>query len=184
MAWDEWEQLKTDAAERQSTQMRLNQVDGGGSAAPPLPGKTGDLKVEDADLTKIGSHAKTLYDDLWNKARVADSSSSKAAGDLLGQGFSLGSGLQHVADRWGAQLKSLLDACAHISNHMQVTKQLRKEGSRLYGRRGHPTPTGLGRLRVGENAPQNTSYVRSRCGGGPTSGGRLCRRPSTLQRKG
>ncbi|MFI7383039.1 hypothetical protein [Streptomyces sp. NPDC049813] len=123
MAWDEWEKLKTEAADRQTTQMRLNQADGGGGA-PPLPGRTGDLKVADADLARIGSQAKALYDGLWDEARVADSSSSKAAGSLLGQGFSLGSGLQHVADRWEVQLKSLMDACAHISNHMQVTKKV------------------------------------------------------------
>ncbi|MFJ9035511.1 hypothetical protein ACIRF8_02795 [Streptomyces sp. NPDC102406] len=160
MAWDEWEQLKTDAAERQSTQMRLNQVDGGGGASPPLPGKTGDLTVKDADLTKIGSHAKTLYDGLWDKARVADSSSSKAAGNLLGQGFSLGSGLQHVADRWEEQLKSLMDACAHVSNHMQVTKKVH-EGDEHYIQRQMSSIDALDQgfdERVGEPGKPNPAY--------------------------
>ncbi|WP_338701171.1 hypothetical protein V2W30_29285 [Streptomyces sp. Q6] len=125
MAWDEWEQLKADAADRQSTRMQLNQLDpgdGGGSAS--LPGQTGDLKVRNGDLAKIGSQAHTLYDNLWDKARVAIPSSDKAAGDLSGQGFALGSGLKHVSNRWDEQLKSLMDACAHISNHMQVTKKV------------------------------------------------------------
>lgn len=38
MAWDEWEQLKTEAAGRQSTHMQLNRLpddEGGGNATPP-----------------------------------------------------------------------------------------------------------------------------------------------------
>ncbi|MFI0242692.1 hypothetical protein [Streptomyces sp. NPDC016845] len=124
MAWDEWEQLKSDAADRQSAHTRLNQLDGGGGGTPALPGKTGDLKVGHDDLAKIGSQAHTLYNNLWDKARVAIPSSDTAAGDLSGQGFALGGGLKHVSNRWDEQLKSLMDACAHISNHMQVTKKV------------------------------------------------------------
>ncbi|MET9498192.1 hypothetical protein [Streptomyces sp. NPDC006552] len=60
MAWDEWDQLKTDAAERQSAQMRLNQADGGGGT-PPLPGKTGDLGYAAASsyMERVGSDLVT-----------------------------------------------------------------------------------------------------------------------------
>ncbi|MFE1952956.1 MULTISPECIES: hypothetical protein [Streptomyces] len=120
MAWDEWEQLKADAAGRQTTGMRLNRADG----EPPMPSQTGDLQVKNGDLAKIGSHAHTLYNQLWDKARVAVPTSDTAAGDLSGQGFALGGGLKHVSDRWDEQLKSLMDACAQISNHMQTTKKV------------------------------------------------------------
>ncbi|MGW7786658.1 hypothetical protein [Streptomyces tricolor] len=124
MAWDEWERLKAQAAEGQSAHMQLNHVDGGGGTYGPytLPSKTGDLKVGHKDLEKIGSAAHHLYDQLWDKARVATPSSDSAAGDLSKQGFALGAALQHVSNRWEEQLKSLMDACAQISNHMQVTK--------------------------------------------------------------
>ncbi|MEU9989377.1 hypothetical protein AB0E10_21795 [Streptomyces sp. NPDC048045] len=124
MAWDEWEQLKAQAAEGKSTHMQLNHVDPGGGTYGPYvtPSKTGDLKVGHGDLVKIGSAAHHLYDQLWDKARVATPSSDSAAGDLSKQGFALGAGLQRVSDRWDEQLKSLMDACAQISNHMQVTK--------------------------------------------------------------
>lgn len=125
MAWDEWEQLKSEAAQGQSTQMQLNQLDpgdGGGYTAQPT--QYGDLTVSQKDLAQIGKNAFDLYDDLWNKGRKAVPSSEKAAEGLSKGGFALGSGLQHAATRWDEQLSSLRDACAHISNHMHVTKKL------------------------------------------------------------
>ncbi|MEU8958349.1 hypothetical protein AB0C93_29090 [Streptomyces sp. NPDC048518] len=125
MAWDEWERLKSQAAERQLTHMQLNQVEPGtGGSAAPDPASYGDLRVSQSDLAKIGDHAFKLYDRLWNEARGALSGSDKAASDLSGQGFALGAALQHVSTRWDEQLASLKDACAHIANHMQVTKKL------------------------------------------------------------
>ncbi|MEN8656374.1 hypothetical protein ABCR94_38825 [Streptomyces sp. 21So2-11] len=61
MAWDEWEQLKADAAERQSSQMQLNQVapepSGGGWA-----GRPGDLRVNQQDLAAVGNSAFALFE--------------------------------------------------------------------------------------------------------------------------
>ncbi|MEV0126052.1 hypothetical protein AB0I16_31665 [Streptomyces sp. NPDC050703] len=125
MAWDEWEQLKSQAADRQPTHMQLNQVEPGtGGSTAPDPASYGDLRVSQGDLAKIGDHAFTLYDRLWKEGRGALSGSDKAAADLTGQGFALGSALQHVSTRWEEQLTSLRDACAHIANHMRVTKKL------------------------------------------------------------
>lgn len=125
MAWDEWNQLKAEAAAQgQPARMELNQVDGGGGGVAGSPSTYGDLTVRQSDLSKIGEHAFSLYNDLWDKARKAIPSSETAAGKLSKDGFALGSGLQHVATRWDAQLTSLRDACAHISNHMRVTKKI------------------------------------------------------------
>ncbi|WP_330337467.1 hypothetical protein [Streptomyces sp. NBC_00557] len=128
MAWDEWEQLKSDALTRRqggAAHMQLNHIPddpGGGSTA--FPSQTGDLKVTQHDLAKIGSAAHTLYNQLWDKARLSNTHVDSAARDLTDQGFALGSALQHVSDKWDTQLGSLLDACAQISNHMQVTKKI------------------------------------------------------------
>jgi hypothetical protein len=125
MGWDEWDQLKAGVAERHAAHTELNQLDGGGGGGgPALPDKSGDLAVGHADLVNIGKHAHSLYDRLWNKARTATPSSTKAAGNLSKQGFALGTGLQHVANRWDEQLGSLRDACAQISNHLQVTRKV------------------------------------------------------------
>ncbi|MDL5200034.1 hypothetical protein [Streptomyces sp. ALI-76-A] len=129
MAWAEWDQLKTEALDRRqgdATRMQLNQYpgDSGPGPVPTTPGSTGDLKANQQDLSRIGSHARTLYDRLWDQARLDNTSVDKAASDLASQGFALGSGLQHVSNRWSTQLNTVLDACAHISNHMQVTKKI------------------------------------------------------------
>ncbi|MFF3688779.1 hypothetical protein [Streptomyces sp. NPDC002187] len=128
MPWDEWEQLKVSAAERRSTQMQLNQLDPRDGGRPaPAPGQYGDLTASETELAKIGERAFTLYNRLWKEARVAVPSSDSAARDLSTQGFQLGKGLGHVSTRWDEQLGSLIDACAHISNHMAVTKKLHKD---------------------------------------------------------
>ncbi|MEV6749716.1 MULTISPECIES: hypothetical protein [unclassified Streptomyces] len=119
MTWDEWEQLKTAAAEKKSAAMQLNRVpdESGGS---PAPG--GDLKVNQQDLAAVGDAAFKLFDNLGKYGRDAWSISQTAAKDLSTQGFALGGALDHVQARWEEQLKTLLDACAHISNHMDFTK--------------------------------------------------------------
>lgn len=119
MSWGEWEQLKSQAAERQSAQMQLNRVpDEGGGA--PAPG--GDLKANQQDLAAVGDAAFRLFDNLGKYGRDAWSISQSAGKDLRTQGFALGGALDHVQERWENQLKTLLDACAHISNHMDYTK--------------------------------------------------------------
>ncbi|MGW0333390.1 hypothetical protein ACWD0J_16210 [Streptomyces sp. NPDC003011] len=123
MAWEEWEELK---GKHEPTSMQLNGVpDEGGTGGPyAMPSQTGDLRVGHSDLVKIGKNAHELYNQLWDRARVSISSSDSAASNLSKQGFALGSGLKHVSDRWEEQLKSLMDACAHITNHMQTTKKV------------------------------------------------------------
>ncbi|MFJ4961451.1 hypothetical protein ACIP6P_03165 [Streptomyces sp. NPDC088729] len=121
MAWDEWEQLKAGAAERQPTQMRLNQL-------PPEPGgsggggRQGDLEVHQKDLAAIGDAAFELHQNFERVSDHARAASQKAAGGLASQGFALGRALDHVASRWVDQSRSLLDATAHISNHLDYSQ--------------------------------------------------------------
>ncbi|GAA3231544.1 hypothetical protein MTQ10_17860 [Streptomyces sp. XM83C] len=116
MAWDEWEQLKKEAATRRETAMQIDHV-------PPEPGEPqGDLKVNQQDLAAVGDSAFKLYTKLAKHGRDAWSPSQSAAQDLTSQGFDLGSGLHRVQERWEKQLQTLLDAVGHISNHMDYTK--------------------------------------------------------------
>ncbi|GGZ47956.1 hypothetical protein GCM10010387_47910 [Streptomyces inusitatus] len=120
MAWDEWERLKASAAERNATGTRLNGV-------PVDHVAEGDLHVSQTDLAAVGNEAHTLYERLRKEGRVAVPTTDRAAGDLSGQGFALGGALKHVSNRWEKQLGSLLDACAHISNHMDVSGRIHQD---------------------------------------------------------
>ncbi|MFI2291369.1 hypothetical protein [Streptomyces niveus] len=118
MAWDEWDQLKTEAAGRQAASMQLNRV----PDDPGTPAPGGDLRVGQQDLAAVGDAAFRLFDGLGKNGRDAWSISQTAAKDLSTQGYALGGALDHVQERWEKQLKTLLDACAHISNHMDFTQ--------------------------------------------------------------
>ncbi|MEV2217927.1 hypothetical protein AB0H86_41970 [Streptomyces sp. NPDC050997] len=128
MAWEEWDQLKSEAAERGSTHMRLNQLapDGGGG------GGGGDLVVNQDDLGAVGHEAHGLHGDLHGQADVAgmgmdkhgSGSTMQAATELSSSNFALGDSLSLTVEIWTSQVNSLLDACAAISNHLDFSKKL------------------------------------------------------------
>ncbi|WP_405802427.1 hypothetical protein OG291_22910 [Streptomyces halstedii] len=106
MAWDEWEQLKSDAADKRSAHMRLNQAvdigDGGGD----------DLVVHDDELRqKFGTDSD-----------FARPSTFTASVDLFNDGLDMGSALTELHDAWNTQSQTLKEACAHISNHFDFTR--------------------------------------------------------------
>ncbi|WP_030218525.1 hypothetical protein [Streptomyces bikiniensis] len=118
MSWGEWEKLKSDAVERQSSQMRLNGLDGNGGAGAG----SGDLVVNRDDLGAIGHEAYLLYGRLSRDGDHARPSTFDASIALTNGNFTSGSELLKVHDRWNSQLRTLLDACARISNHLDYTK--------------------------------------------------------------
>jgi hypothetical protein len=125
MAWDEWERLKAQAAERQSASMRIDHVApvgvGGGTGS-------GDLVAHQDDLGAVGHEAYILFDKLSKEANVAvtgksgSGSTSQAAAALKSHAFATGGALEKTAEMWTSQVKSVLQACAHISNHLDYTK--------------------------------------------------------------
>lgn len=137
MAWDEWEELKRQAAERQSTHMRLNQLPaegGGGGEGVGAGGGSADLVVHQDDLGAVGHDAYVLFDKLSKEAQVpvtggsgsgsGAGSTAQAAATLKSHGFATGAALAKTAEIWSSQVKSVLQACAHISNHLDYTKKL------------------------------------------------------------
>ncbi|AZK96851.1 hypothetical protein GTW66_11220 [Streptomyces sp. SID5473] len=125
MAWEEWDELKASAAERSSGEMQLNGLPD--DERPPAVG-TGDLQVTQKDLAAVGDHAYKLYNRLWPEVRQAVVPSTDRAGDgLTSQKFALGAALKHVATRWDKQLGTLMDACAHISNHMDLSNKTHRD---------------------------------------------------------
>ncbi|THA85871.1 hypothetical protein E6U81_05895 [Streptomyces sp. A0592] len=105
--------------------MRLNQVTsgpGGGQA---------DLVVHQNDLGEVGHEAFLLHGQLQKQADIAgagaDGSGSgstlRAAASLKTAGFSLGGELETTVSVWTSQVKTVLQACAHISNHLDYSKK-------------------------------------------------------------
>ncbi|MGW4436098.1 hypothetical protein ACWELO_10100 [Streptomyces sp. NPDC004596] len=132
MAWDEWEQLKAQAAGRGQTHMRLNHVppDGGGGAG------SGDLVVYQDDLGAVGHEANILYDDVKSQADIAgtgNGSTAQAAADLKSHGFQTGSALETTVEMWTSQVKAVLQACAHISDHLDHTQKRHAEDDAKIG---------------------------------------------------
>ncbi|MFC7793088.1 hypothetical protein [Streptomyces cinereoruber] len=114
---DEW------AAEKAVVTMRLNQADGGG----PAPAKgSADYVVEDDDLGEIGHAAFGLFNGLESGGKHANAGSEAAGTSLKGDGFDCGAALSEVNETWERQVKTLLQACAHISNHLDYTKKSAK----------------------------------------------------------
>ncbi|MEU3920000.1 hypothetical protein [Streptomyces sp. NPDC029004] len=148
MAWDEWEQLKTQAAEKHSTGMRLNQL-------PADPGGSGSgvLVASQDDLGAVGHEAFILHGHLSKDADIAGAgmdkhgagSTMQAAGNLKMHNFTFGSALETTVTVWDTQVKTLLQACAHISNHLNYSKKLHANddaqvGISLHRRDGSAVP--------------------------------------------
>ncbi|MGV9955453.1 hypothetical protein ACWDU0_26670 [Streptomyces cellulosae] len=127
MAWDEWEQLKSQTAGRQPAQTQLN----GAPAQGPGGGKP-DLVARQDDLGAVGHEAFVLHGDLEKKVDIAGAgmnsdhagSTHQAATTLSGSGFSMGDELMTTLSVWESQVKAVRQACAHISNHLDFSKKL------------------------------------------------------------
>ncbi len=128
MAWEEWEQLKADATRRGSAHMRLDQLPAGAGGR----GAVGELVVHQDDLGAVGHEAYILHDQLRQRVDIAGAGSGKSASgstmqageELKGSGFVMGPALVTTVSIWTSQVKSVLQAVAHISNHLDYSKKL------------------------------------------------------------
>ncbi|MFD7609636.1 hypothetical protein [Streptomyces sp. NPDC059828] len=94
--------------------------DEGLTAAQPQAPR--DLSVNRDDLGAIGHDAYELYGGLGVDGDHARPTTFTAAISLTNGHFASGSGLLKVHDRWEKQLRTLRDALAQISNHLDYTK--------------------------------------------------------------
>lgn len=117
MTWEEWEQLKSEAAQRSSASTRLNGLPPGGGTTG-----TGDLIVHDDELGKMGNTAYELRQKFGVDSDHARPSTFTASIDLFNDGLDTGAALTELHDAWNSQTKTLKDACAHISNHFDYTR--------------------------------------------------------------
>lgn len=112
------------AAEKAAVTMRLNQVGGTGGSASGAG--AADYVVPDDELGDIGHAAFGLFNGLESAGKHANAASRTAGTSLKGEGFDLGAAFTEVNRTWETQVKTLLQACAHISNHLNYTKKSSK----------------------------------------------------------
>ncbi|MDT0543505.1 MULTISPECIES: hypothetical protein [Streptomyces] len=70
------------------------------------------------DLGRVGHAAYRLHGGLRAAGRHAKVNSEAAGAELAKDHFATGSALTRLADTWQTQVDTLLEACAHISNHL------------------------------------------------------------------
>lgn len=110
----EWAELRAAAAERGATQLNGAPAEGGAGAP--------DLVVTGDDLGAIGNDAYELRTKLAKDGDHARPATFDAAIALTNGNFASGSAVLKVHDFWQTHLGTLLDSCAHISNHLDYTK--------------------------------------------------------------
>ncbi|WP_031506713.1 hypothetical protein [Streptomyces megasporus] len=129
---EEWAALVAKASDANGTRTRLNKADPGGG------GGTSDLSVVQDELGAIGHDAYELFGRLRKDGDTARESSDTAASTLKKSNFTLGEELGLTVDMWGSQLKTLLQSCAHISNHLDYSaKSYAKEDKEIEAQMRH-----------------------------------------------
>ncbi|WP_137989072.1 hypothetical protein [Streptomyces vilmorinianum] len=114
---NEWGELKRTAMEREPSSMTLNQLpaEGGGGSG------NADLSVNQDKLGAIGNAAYSLHGRLVKDGNHARTTTEEAATAMSSTGFRTGAAMKTVQETWSSQLGTLLDACAHVSNHLDYS---------------------------------------------------------------
>ncbi|MFJ3993119.1 amino acid ABC transporter permease [Streptomyces sp. NPDC090032] len=114
MSWDEWDQLKADAAQRQTTHMQINSLQGEGGYAKPsgTAGGAGRLKHKSGPWTKAAGTADDLQT-TTSTCRVELRSAHEGMGSGLEGLASLGS-LKIVLNSWEERLQSVREECSSL----------------------------------------------------------------------
>ncbi|MFC7931489.1 hypothetical protein [Streptomyces cinereoruber] len=148
---DEWAQLVSEAKQRHSAGMRLNQLEPGSGGTGGEAGM--DLVVTQDDLGAVGHEAFLLHGELRKKAdivgagvdRNGEGSTARAARELTDRNLTMGGELYTALSVWDSQVKTVLQMCAHISNHLDYSKKMHANedaaiAATLRGRDGTAVP--------------------------------------------
>ncbi|WP_327266791.1 hypothetical protein OG444_15330 [Streptomyces sp. NBC_01232] len=113
---EEWSAARASASA--NVTMRLNQVptDPGGGG-----GGGGDLELNQDHIGAIGSEAYKLHTRLQTDGKHAATATAEAAGALTKEGFASGAALLKASSAWESQVKTLVAACANISNGLNYS---------------------------------------------------------------
>ncbi|WP_078966136.1 hypothetical protein [Streptomyces sp. WM6378] len=143
---EEWAELK-DAAAKKAGSMQLASATDTPKGGAPV---SGDLVVHQDDLGRVGHEAFLLHGRLLKAGDVTrgaqgSGATADAATALDHEGFTMGSALTVTVTTWGSQVKTLLQACADISNHLDYSAASHSSddawiGASLQHRNGAPAP--------------------------------------------
>ncbi|MYV42511.1 hypothetical protein GT030_27515 [Streptomyces sp. SID1328] len=112
----EWAEMRAAASKRTAVQLNSVPAEGGGG------GGGYDLVVNRDDLGAIGNDAYELLGRMGKEGDIARSATFDAATALTNGNFASGAAVLKVHDFWQTHVKTLLDACAQISNHLDYSK--------------------------------------------------------------
>ncbi|MFG2993137.1 hypothetical protein ACGFZK_28205 [Streptomyces sp. NPDC048257] len=111
---EEWSAARATASA--SVGMRLNQA-----PADPGGGSGSDLDLNQDHIGAVGSDAYKLHTRLQTDGKHAATATAEAAGALTKEGFASGAALLEVNSLWESQVKTLVAACANISNGLNYS---------------------------------------------------------------
>ncbi|MCX4846081.1 hypothetical protein [Streptomyces sp. NBC_00893] len=120
MAWDEWEQLKADAVQRHTTNMRINSAsaDGGYAEAASGPAAIGDLKSEKAAWVAAAEGVADQRKRL-GKALTALTTGQKGIGE--NEGCKTAAVQSTVHTSWHTYAKTLDEKCQGLQQILEKT---------------------------------------------------------------
>ncbi|GJF19081.1 MULTISPECIES: hypothetical protein [Streptomyces] len=119
MAWDEWEQLKAAAAERQSAHMRLNQLpDGQGGAGGTYGPPSGRLRSDKSAWSKAGEGLEELRTNI-GKALTKLEESQTGLGKA--SAFLTAAAQKGVFDSWQRRVKDIDELCDGLAGVLEKT---------------------------------------------------------------
>lgn len=119
MAWEEWEQLKAQVAERHTTQMQLNQMPADlGSGGSSGGGVTGKLRSDRSAWSKAGGDVSDLRANL-GKARTKLQDGQTGLGKDLG--CLTAAAQRDVYSSWERRLKDISELCDGLAGVLEKT---------------------------------------------------------------
>ncbi|CAL9428207.1 hypothetical protein [Streptomyces sp. enrichment culture] len=116
MSWDEWEQLKTEAVERQSSRMRLNQVPASGPSGGEGGGPSGDLRTRKQAWTRAGEGVKGLKTDISEGLRKLEAGQSGVAESA---GCLSAAAQKDVYESWKAYVGKVSGRCGAVGGLLE-----------------------------------------------------------------
>ncbi|MEU6658431.1 hypothetical protein [Streptomyces sp. NPDC046821] len=130
MAWDEWEQLKGQAADRHTAHVQLNSASAAGDHSAPATGSGGpDLLITDTPWTGAARVAKELSTSTHNG--LTELTKSDNGIGVCTQGFDCTAALKEIQPTWEERLQTVRDECDYL--HDALGKTGKKFGETDHG---------------------------------------------------